>query len=88
MFVREVITLAVLPNVRQLAGTYLYAGDLCYIVIVTYHYPAESIAVALSILHLLAVGGKVLNGQSDGTLTDNPLGTATFGAGKVVRVTE
>ncbi|MQS10509.1 HAD-IB family hydrolase, partial [Streptomyces sp. IF17] len=51
-------------------------------------YLAEPIAAAFNVPHLLAVEGETLNGQSDGAFTGNPLGTATFGAGKIVRVTE
>ncbi|CAJ0721344.1 HAD-IB family hydrolase [Ralstonia sp. TCR112] len=87
-FLRDIITPAMLPRARQLVDTHLRAGDLCCIVTATHRYLTEPIAAAFNVPHLLAVEGETLDGRSDGAFTGNPLGTATFGAGKIVRVTE
>jgi HAD superfamily hydrolase (TIGR01490 family) len=87
-FMREVITPALQPRAQQLVDTHLRAGDLCCIVTATHRYLTEPIAAAFNVPHLLAVEGETINGQHDGDFTGNPLGTLTFGAGKIVRVTE
>ncbi|WP_296225584.1 HAD family hydrolase [Ralstonia sp. UBA689] len=87
-FMREVITPAVLPQARQLVDTHLRAGDLCCIVTATHRYLTEPIADAFNVPHLLAVEGEMTGGRDAGDFTGNVLGTATFGAGKIVRVTE
>jgi len=88
LFMHEVITPLILPHARQLVDTHLRAGDLCCIVTATHRYLTEPIAAAFNVPHLLAVEGETVNGRPDGEFTGNPLGTPTFGAGKIGRVTE
>jgi len=87
-FLREVITPLVLPRAQQLVDTHLRDGDLCCIVTATHRYLAEPIAAAFNVPHLLAVEAETVAGRGDGAFTGNLLGTPTFGAGKIVRVTE
>ena len=87
-FMHEVITPRILPRARQLVDTHLRAGDLCCIVTATHRYLTEPIAAVFNVPHLLAVEGETVNGQPDGKFTGNLLGTPSFGAGKIARVTE
>lgn len=88
MFLREVVTPAILPGARQLVDAHLRAGDLCCIVTATHRYLTEPIASAFNVPHLLAVEGETVCGTPDGDFTGNLLGTPTFGAGKITRVVE
>lgn len=86
-FMREVITPAIQPQARQLVDAHLQAGDLCCIVTATHRYLTEPIAAAFNVPHLLAVDAEMVD-QVDGNFTGHPVGTLTFGAGKITRVTE
>ncbi|ANH75784.1 HAD phosphoserine phosphatase-like hydrolase, IB family protein [Ralstonia insidiosa] len=87
-FMREVIQPAMQPRARQLVDAHLRAGDLCCIVTATHRYLTEPIAAAFNVPHLLAVECETVGNQADSNFTGNLVGTPSFGAGKIVRVTE
>ena len=87
-FMREVIQPAMLPRAKKLVDAHLHAGDLCCIVTATHRYLTEPIAAAFNVPHLLAVEGETVGNQADSDFTGNLVGTPSFGAGKIVRVTE
>ncbi|MGM3278311.1 HAD family hydrolase [Ralstonia sp. 24A2] len=87
-FMRDVIQPAMQPRARQLVDAHLRAGDLCCIVTATHRYLTEPIAAAFNVPHLLAVEGETVANQPDSDFTGNLVGTPSFGAGKIVRVTE
>ena len=81
-FMREMISPVILPKAQQLIANHRNRGDELLIITATNEFITRPIATALGIDDLLACEAEIV----DGCYTGEPVGTPSFGAGKVTRL--
>ncbi len=83
-FMREMISPVMLPRAQQLIANHRSRGDELLIITATNEFITRPIAEALGIDNILGCKAEII----DGFYTGEPVGTPSFGAGKVTRLEE